>query len=109
MKKEYPADAFGAGRDHHRHGQPGEAIRSRQRSLDICDLLAAGGQFDGFGVGTHFAVSRHAPSISIVYKLAQYDGRPSHKTTPDKAMLLGRKTLHEPAGYPVEFVGFPGD
>lgn len=59
----------------------------------IHDLLAAGGQFDGFGVGTHFAVSRHAPSISIVYKLAQYDDRPSHKTSPDKATLPGRKTL----------------
>jgi nicotinate phosphoribosyltransferase len=131
--------------------------------FNICDLLAAGGQFDGFGVGTHFAVSRHAPSISIVYKLARYDDRPSHKTSPEKATLPGRKTLlrtgdsqfdrdtvrpldpdandllrpfqsvepietvqervrsqtaalpepvkaiREPASYPVEFVGFPGD
>lgn len=59
----------------------------------IHDMLAAGGQFDGFGVGTHFAVSKGAPSVGIVYKLAQYDDRPLRKTSPDKATLPGRKTL----------------
>jgi nicotinate phosphoribosyltransferase len=34
----------------------------------IRDMLAAGGQFDGFGVGTRFAVSQRAPSIGIIYK-----------------------------------------
>lgn len=128
----------------------------------IQDMLAAGGQFDGFGVGTHFTVSTHAPSVGIVYKLAQYGDRPLHKDSPEKATLPGRKTIlrtgnplfekdtvcpldpgaedllcpfesaepmetvqqrlqdqiaalpdavktiREPGGYPVEFVGFPG-
>ncbi|HPC96240.1 MAG TPA: nicotinate phosphoribosyltransferase [Sedimentisphaerales bacterium] len=59
----------------------------------IQDMLAAGGQFDGFGVGTRFAVSRHAPSIGIIYKLVQYADRPVNKTSPDKATLPGRKTI----------------
>ena len=59
----------------------------------IHDLLAAGGQFDGFGVGTRFTVSRYAPSLGIVYKLAQYGDRPLHKTSPKKATLPGRKTI----------------
>ncbi len=59
----------------------------------IQDVLAAGGQFDGFGVGTRFAVSQRAPSIGIVYKLVQYADRPLNKTSPDKATLPGRKTV----------------
>ncbi len=59
----------------------------------IQDMLAAGGQFDGFGVGTHFTVSKYAPSVGIVYKLSQCGDRPLHKTSPQKATLPGRKTL----------------
>lgn len=59
----------------------------------IQDMLAAGGQFDGFGVGTRFTVSQRAPSISIIYKLVQYADRPRNKTSPDKATLPGRKKL----------------
>ncbi len=59
----------------------------------IADLLAAGAEIDGFGVGTRFTVSQHAPSIGIVYKIAQYGDRPLHKTSPDKATIPGRKTI----------------
>jgi nicotinate phosphoribosyltransferase len=59
----------------------------------IADLLAAGAEIDGFGVGTRFTVSQHAPSIGIVYKIVQYGDRPLHKTSPDKATLPGRKTI----------------
>lgn len=59
----------------------------------IREVLDAGGQFDGFGVGTHYTVSKHSPSVAIVYKLAEYDDRPLHKTSADKATLPGRKTL----------------
>ncbi len=59
----------------------------------IADLLAAGAEIDGFGVGTRFTVSQHAPAIGIVYKIAQYGDRPLHKTSPDKATLPGRKTV----------------
>jgi nicotinate phosphoribosyltransferase len=59
----------------------------------IADLLAAGAEIDGFGVGTRFAVSQHAPAIGIVYKIARYNGRSLYKTSPDKATLPGRKTV----------------
>jgi len=35
-------------------------------------LLEQGGQIDGFGIGTRFAVSRFAPAIEIIYKIVQY-------------------------------------
>jgi nicotinate phosphoribosyltransferase len=59
----------------------------------IADLLAAGADIDGFGVGTRFTISQHAPALGIVYKIAQYGDRPLHKTSPDKATLPGRKTV----------------
>jgi len=59
----------------------------------IADLLAAGAEIDGLGVGTRFTVSHHAPSIGIVYKIAQYGDRPLYKTSPDKVTRPGRKTV----------------
>jgi nicotinate phosphoribosyltransferase len=59
----------------------------------IADLLAAGAQIDGFGIGTRFAVSQHAPSLGIVYKIVQFGTRPLHKTSPDKATFPGRKSI----------------
>ncbi len=64
----------------------------------IADLLAAGAEIDGFGVGTRFTVSQHAPAIGIVYKIVQYGDRPLHKTSPDKATLPGRKTVLRKSG-----------
>jgi len=59
----------------------------------IADLLEAGAQIDGFGVGTRFAVSRHVPAVGIVYKIAQYGERGLCKTSPEKATRPGRKTV----------------
>jgi nicotinate phosphoribosyltransferase len=59
----------------------------------ITDLLAAGAEIDGVGIGTRFTVSQHAPALGIVYKIAQYGDRPLHKTSADKATLPGRKTV----------------
>jgi nicotinate phosphoribosyltransferase len=59
----------------------------------IADLLEAGAETDGFGIGTHFAVSQHAPAIGIVYKIAQYGDRPLRKTSPEKATFPGRKSI----------------
>lgn len=59
----------------------------------IADLLAAGAEIDGFGIGTRFTVSQHAPAIGIVYKIVQYDDRPLYKISPEKATLPGRKTI----------------
>ncbi|MFQ6036213.1 MAG: nicotinate phosphoribosyltransferase [Sedimentisphaerales bacterium] len=59
----------------------------------IYDLLNAGAQIDGFGIGTRFAVSRFAPSVEIVYKIVQYGDKAVLKTSPDKQSRPGRKTI----------------
>ena len=40
----------------------------------IADLLEAGAEIDGFGIGTRFTVSQHVPAIGIVYKLVAVRG-----------------------------------
>jgi len=59
----------------------------------IYDLLKAGAQIDGFGIGTRFAVSRFAPAVEIVYKIVQYGDKGIFKTSPDKESRPGRKTI----------------
>jgi nicotinate phosphoribosyltransferase len=59
----------------------------------IAELLQAGAEIDGFGIGTRFTVSQHAPALGIVYKIAQYGLRPLHKTSPDKETRPGRKSI----------------
>lgn len=59
----------------------------------IGDLLEQGAQLDGVGIGTRYGAARHAPAIEIVYKIAQYDGKPLAKTSPAKHTRPGRKTV----------------
>jgi len=59
----------------------------------IYDLLKAGAQIDGFGIGTRFAVSRFAPAVEIVYKIVQYGDKGIFKTSPDKQSQPGRKSI----------------
>lgn len=59
----------------------------------IYDLLKAGAQIDGFGIGTRFAVSRFAPAVEIVYKIVQYGEKGVLKTSPDKQSRPGRKSI----------------
>jgi nicotinate phosphoribosyltransferase len=59
----------------------------------IAELLEAGAEIDGFGIGTRFTVSQHAPAIGIVYKIVQYGDRPLRKTSPEKATFPGRKSV----------------
>jgi nicotinate phosphoribosyltransferase len=59
----------------------------------IDELLERGAEIDGFGVGTRLAVSRFAPSVEIVYKMAQYGGRGVFKKSPGKETRPGRKTI----------------
>ena len=59
----------------------------------IADLLEAGAEIDGIGIGTRFTVSQHAPALGIVYKIVQYGDRPLYKTSPEKATRPGRKTI----------------
>ncbi len=59
----------------------------------IADLLNVGAEINGFGIGTRFAVSEHAPALGIVYKIVQYGNRPLRKTSPEKATFPGRKSI----------------
>ncbi len=56
-------------------------------------LLAAGAPIDGFGVGTRLTVSADAPSVDMVYKLHEYDGRPRRKRSTGKATWPGAKQV----------------
>ena len=57
----------------------------------IRDLIKAGAPIDAFGIGTAMVVSADAPSLDLVYKLAEYRGMPRLKTSPNKITLPGRK------------------
>jgi nicotinate phosphoribosyltransferase len=57
----------------------------------IRDLIRAGAPIDAFGVGTAMVVSADAPSLDLVYKLAEYRGMPRMKTSINKITLPGRK------------------
>ncbi len=59
----------------------------------IAELLQAGAEIDGIGIGTRFAVSQQAPAVGIVYKIVQYGDRPLHKTSPEKQTRPGRKSI----------------
>jgi nicotinate phosphoribosyltransferase len=59
----------------------------------IYDLVKAGAQIDGFGIGTNFAVSRYAPAVEIVYKIVQYGNKEVSKSSPDKQSRPGRKSI----------------
>ncbi|UCD49567.1 MAG: nicotinate phosphoribosyltransferase [Phycisphaerales bacterium] len=59
----------------------------------IRDLLEAGAEIDGIGIGTRYSTGRHAPALEIVYKIVQYHGRNLCKSSPDKVTRPGRKTI----------------
>jgi nicotinate phosphoribosyltransferase len=59
----------------------------------IAALVDAGAPIDGFGVGTGLIVSEDAPSLDIVYKLAEYGGRGRTKLSSEKSILPGRKQV----------------
>jgi nicotinate phosphoribosyltransferase len=69
----------------------------------IAALVASGAPIDGFGVGTGMGVSSDAPSLDLVYKLVEYDGKGRTKLSADKPVLPGRKQVfrQESAGQAV--------
>ena len=66
--------------------------------LDIDDLVRAGAPIDAFGVGTRMGVSADAPYLDTAYKLAEYDGRPVMKLSPDKISVPGAKQVYRTGG-----------
>jgi nicotinate phosphoribosyltransferase len=71
----------------------------------ISNVLSAGGEIDGFGVGTKLGVSADAPYCDIVYKLVRFDGRDVRKLSPEKVTLAGTKQVfrtYDARGYFIE-------
>ncbi len=62
-----------------------------EHSIDA--LVRSGAPIDGFGVGTLLGVSADAPTLDMVYKLVEYDGRGRTKLSADKQVLGGRKQV----------------
>ncbi len=61
--------------------------------LDVARLVRAGAPIDGFGLGTRLGVSADAPFLDTVYKMVEFDGRPTAKLSPGKVSLPGRKQV----------------
>jgi nicotinate phosphoribosyltransferase len=57
------------------------------------DLVASGAPIDSFGVGTELATSADAPTLGVVYKLVEIDGRPVVKLSPGKKTYPGVKQV----------------
>src|SRR5690606_6081004 len=93
-------------------GDLGELAREARRKLDaaglqhveifatggldehsVAELVRSGAPIDGFGVGTGMGVSADAPSLDLVYKLAEYAGVGRVKLSPGKPILPGRKQV----------------
>ncbi|HLZ97913.1 MAG TPA: nicotinate phosphoribosyltransferase [Steroidobacteraceae bacterium] len=56
-------------------------------------LLSTGVPADVFGIGTSLDVSSDAPSLDMVYKLAEYAGKPRRKCSAGKATWPGAKQV----------------
>jgi len=57
-------------------------------------LLQGGAPIDGFGVGTSLGASVDAPTLDLVYKLVEYDGRGRTKLSSEKVLHPGPKQVH---------------
>ncbi len=73
-----------------------EAIVFASGNVDesrVAALVGGGAPIDAFGIGTALATSADAPSLDMVYKLQEYDGRPTRKRSTGKATWPGRKQV----------------
>src|SRR3989442_6793969 len=64
----------------------------------VQELMAASAPIDSFAVGTHLTTSSDAPYLDCVYKLQEYAGRASRKTSEGKATWPGRKQVYRHDG-----------
>ena len=59
----------------------------------ILEFAAVDTPIDAFGVGTDLAVSYDSPSLGVVYKLVELDGRHTAKFSEDKHTMPGSKQI----------------
>ena len=67
----------------------------------ILEYAAAGAPIDAFGVGTDLATSADSPSLGVVYKLVELNGRFTAKFSEDKHTLPGAKQVFRFAAHDV--------
>jgi len=60
---------------------------------EVAQLVADDAPIDAFGIGTQLGVSADAPYVDTVYKLVEYDGRPTMKLSTGKVSAPGRKQV----------------
>ena len=60
---------------------------------EVAELVKAGAPVDAFGIGTQLGVSADAPYVDSVYKLVEYEGRPTMKLSSGKVSAPGRKQV----------------
>jgi nicotinate phosphoribosyltransferase len=60
---------------------------------DLDELQRAGAPIDAYGIGTRLGTSADLPSIDMVYKLVQFEDRPTLKLSTGKATLVGPKQV----------------
>ena len=58
---------------------------------EVAALVEGGAPIDAFGIGTQMGVSADAPYVDSVYKLTEFDGRPTLKLSSGKSSAPGRK------------------
>src|SRR2546425_8901265 len=63
-----------------------------------CRIMAVSAPIDSFAIGTHMTTSSDAPYLDCVYKLQEYAGRASRKTSEGKATWPGRKQVYRHDG-----------
>ena len=66
--------------------------------FQIESLLSLGAAIDGFGVGTNVGTSADYPWLDCVYKMVEYDGKPTMKLSEDKETLVGAKQVFRYVG-----------
>lgn len=67
----------------------------------VLEFAAAGAPIDAFGVGTDLATSADSPTLGVVYKLVELDGRFTAKFSEDKQTLPGAKQVFRFANHDV--------
>jgi len=57
-------------------------------------IIDANAPIDAFGIGTELATSRDDPTLSGVYKLIEYNGKPKIKISEEKLTFPGKKQIY---------------
>ena len=69
-------------------------LSSDLNEFKIRDILKSGVKVEAFGVGTELVTSRDDPSLAVVYKLMEHNGKPKIKISKGKVTYPGKKQIY---------------